>query len=94
MVKGVTRRVVVVKSPDRDIFDEAIFIVREDLPDGGSVCGKDVVMQARLTADNYIRDNFESRALPRLRLPAAVYVAAGGLISGLGMLIYELLIRR
>jgi hypothetical protein len=86
MVKGVTRRVVVIKSPDRDIFDEAIFIVREDLSGGSE---SDVVLQAQLAADSYIRDNIETRRLPRL--PAAVYVAAGALLAGLGMLIYELI---
>ena len=30
MIKGVSRRVVVVKSPDPRIFEQAIFIVRED----------------------------------------------------------------
>ena len=29
MVKGIARRVVVVKSPDPKVFDEAIFLVRE-----------------------------------------------------------------
>lgn len=30
MVKGVTRQVIVVQSPDRKLFDQAIFILRED----------------------------------------------------------------
>ena len=30
MIKGISRRVVVVKSPDPEIFDEAIFIVRDE----------------------------------------------------------------
>ncbi|MDR2357986.1 MAG: translation initiation factor 2 [Oscillospiraceae bacterium] len=88
MVKGVTRRVVVIKSPDKDIFDEAIFIVREDMPGETDPRGVDVVMQAQLTADAYIRDNIERRRPPRL--PAPVYVAAGALLSGLAMLVYRL----
>lgn len=37
MVKGVSRRVIVVESPDRRYFDEAIFILKNDipLPNGG-----------------------------------------------------------
>ena len=31
VVKGVAKRVIVVKSPDPKVFEEAIFIVREDL---------------------------------------------------------------
>ena len=30
MVKGVTRQVVVVRSPDPELFEQAIFIVRGD----------------------------------------------------------------
>lgn len=32
MVKGITRQVVVVNSPDEKVFDQAIFIVRENAP--------------------------------------------------------------
>ena len=37
MVKGISRRVIVVSSPDRRYFDEAIFILRSDTsgPDSG-----------------------------------------------------------
>lgn len=31
MVKGVTRQVIVVQSPDRKLFEQAIFILREDI---------------------------------------------------------------
>lgn len=30
MVKGITKQVIVVKSPDPKLFEEAIFILRED----------------------------------------------------------------
>ena len=30
MVKGVSRRVIVVKSPDPKLFDQAIFLLKED----------------------------------------------------------------
>ena len=30
VVKGTAKRVIVVKSPDKKVFEEAIFIVRED----------------------------------------------------------------
>ena len=36
MVKGTTRQVVVVKGPDPKLFDQAIFLVRDDVVlDGG-----------------------------------------------------------
>lgn len=33
MVKGITRQVIVVNSPDQKLFDQAIFIVRENAQD-------------------------------------------------------------
>ena len=30
MVKGITRQVIVVQSPDKKVFEQAIFIVKED----------------------------------------------------------------
>lgn len=35
MVKGVSRQVIVVQSPDRKLFEQAIFILREDVPESG-----------------------------------------------------------
>lgn len=35
MVKGVSRQVIVVHSPDRKLFEQAIFILREDAPTEG-----------------------------------------------------------
>ena len=31
MVKGISRQVIVVSSPDRKLFEQAIFIIREDV---------------------------------------------------------------
>ena len=36
MVKGVTRQVVVVKSPDPKLFEQAIFLLREEALDQGA----------------------------------------------------------
>ena len=33
MVKGISRQVIVVQGPDRELFEQAIFILREDAPD-------------------------------------------------------------
>ena len=35
MVKGVSRQVIVVHAPDRKLFEQAIFILREDAPQQG-----------------------------------------------------------
>ena len=53
MVKGTSKRVVVVKSPDPKIFEQAIFIVREDF--FGRRSGTDALKEAQEVADDYIR---------------------------------------
>lgn len=35
MVKGVSRQVIMVKSPDPKLFEQAIFILRDDVPQEG-----------------------------------------------------------
>jgi hypothetical protein len=62
MVKGLARRVVVVKAPDRRLFEEAIFILREDADRGLSA--QDIVEQARGVAAEYAKSSEKKRMLP------------------------------
>ena len=52
MVKGISRRVVVVDSPDQRFFEQAIFFVRNDAA-GQGVTARDLVDEARRIARNY-----------------------------------------
>ena len=52
MVKGISRRVVVVESPDPRIFEQAIFIVR-DTGIGSGVSSQEIVEEARRVAKSY-----------------------------------------
>ena len=54
MVKGISRRVVVVDSPDQRFFEQAIFIVRNDAA-GEGVTSRELVEEARRVARNYAR---------------------------------------
>ncbi len=56
MVKGVSRRIVVVRAPEQRLFEEAIFILRDDALQKG-VSAEDVVAQACGVASRYIREN-------------------------------------
>lgn len=59
MVKGVTRQVVMVRSPDPKLFEQAIFLLRENCgPDAPSE--REILRQAQQIADDYIL-----RATPR-----------------------------
>ena len=54
MVKGVSRRVVVVESPDPKLFEQAIFIVRDEAADSG-VSSEQIVREAMEVARRYIK---------------------------------------
>ena len=62
MVKGVSRRVIVVDSPDPRIFEQAIFILPTD---GGGVSSRQLVDQAVRIARNYARSQGGARRRPR-----------------------------
>ena len=47
MVRGITRQVVVVKGPDPKVFDQAIFLVRDDVLAQGGVTEEVLLRQAR-----------------------------------------------
>ena len=51
MVKGITRQVILVKSPDPKLFEEAIFIVKEEALAREGVSADQVLRQARQAAD-------------------------------------------
>lgn len=63
MVKGVTRRVVVVRCPETKYFDEAIFMVRENALEEANQ--EKVLKEACRVADEYIRQNAEPRKTPK-----------------------------
>lgn len=63
MVKGVTRQVVVVRCPDARYFEEATFLLREDIL--GTTESDRVLKDACRAADAYIREYAEKRKLTR-----------------------------
>ncbi len=54
MVKGVARQVIVVRRPDRRLFEQAIFIVKEDAFEGG-VTAQQVLSEAERVAKGYVK---------------------------------------
>lgn len=47
MVKGTTRQVIVVNGTDKAVFDQAIFLVRDDVISNGGVTEDAILKQAR-----------------------------------------------
>ena len=82
MIKGTNRQVIVVRSPDPQVFEEAIFVLREDFVRKGSAA--QVLEQARRAAEAYLK----SSAVPRPgkrgeRLRGRIIGLAGALAAGL-----------
>ena len=55
MVKGINRQVIVVKSPEPKLFEQAIFLLREDAFSDSGTTPEQVIRQARQAADGYMR---------------------------------------
>ena len=90
MVKGITRQVILVKSPDPKLFEEAIFLVREEAMAGEGVTADRILQEARRAADGYLR---QSR-LPRWteRLPGPAWGALGAAAASVGWVVWLFLL--
>lgn len=89
MVKGISRRVVVVDSPDQRFFEQAIFIVRNDAA-GEGVTARELVDEARRVAKNYASGD-HGRFTRRWReLKPAAYTLFGAGAIGLVWLLVTL----
>ena len=82
MVKGISRRVVVVDSPDQRFFEQAIFIVRNDAA-GEGVTSKELVEEARRVARNYAGGDHGRLSRAWRELSPAVYTLMGA--GGIGL---------
>ena len=89
MVKGISRRVVVVDAPEHRFFEQAIFIVRNDAA-GEGITSRELVEEARRVAHNYASSG-TSRFSNRWRtLNPIVYTLIGAGTIGLAWLIVAL----
>lgn len=76
MVKGTTRQVILVKSPDPKLFEEAIFIVREEAAQREGVTAERVIHQAQQTAKEYLKGH-RRQERQSATLPGPLWGAAG-----------------
>lgn len=82
MVKGISRRVVVVDSPDRRFFEQAIFIVRNDAV-GEGVTSRELVDEAKRVARSYAIGNHGRLSRSWRELSPIVYTSMGAAVIGL-----------
>ena len=91
MVKGITRQVILVKSPDPKLFEEAIFIVKDEALAREGVDADQVLREARQAADGYLK---QGRAWNRRlsRLPGPAWGAGGALLASFGWIAWLFLL--
>ena len=89
MVKGISRRAVVVDSPDPQIFEQAIFILRNDALSQTGITPEQVVREACRVARSYTagaaRRDWRS-------LPSLCWAALGAGAIGLLWLVWALVL--
>ena len=90
VVKGTSKRIVVVKSPDPKVFEEAIFIIKEDFI--GRKGRPNALKEAQQVADAYIRSTVSKPRGGLRRLPPPVWAAIGAFISALAVILLTRLI--
>ena len=67
MVKGLSKKIIVVKSPDPKIFEQAIFIVRDDYLMNHGINQKELMRQANEAASGYVNTVYSKKGRPLVR---------------------------
>ena len=76
MVKGISRQVIVLNTPDPKLFEQAIFILKEDALSSGGVTEDMLMKEARRLISH---QNTSKRKKPGLY--GALYAFAGALVT-------------
>ena len=90
MVKGTSRRVIVVDSPDPKLFEQAIFIVKNDAFSREGVTSQQVLGEACRIAQGYAARQNQTAPLWR-RLPWWTWLAVGGAVAAAAVILAVLL---
>ena len=86
MVKGISRQVIVVHSPEQKLFDQAIFILNDD-----AVGREGVTDEMLLKAADKLLHSSGGKNSPKLFSYGAFWASAGALATGLVWLISSFL---
>ena len=85
MVKGISRQVIVVQSPDPALFDQAIFILKDD------AVGQDGVTEELLLKEaNRLIGKSQNRKHKRFFMYGPVWACGGAMLTGFAWLISAL----
>ena len=85
MVKGISRQVIVVNAPEPKLFEQAIFILRDNMGEG-------ITDEALLKeAQQIIQQNSRQGKKRHLYLYGAVWAAGGAMVTGLAWVLTVLI---
>lgn len=89
MVKGTTRQVMVVKTPDTGLFEQAIFLLKEDSLEKQGITERQILEEARRLSESGPEGDRRYRGVHRL--PPLVWSGIGASLTGLVWLLTLLL---
>ena len=83
MVKGISKQVILVQNPDRELFDQAIFILKDEAVGEG-------ITEELLLKEAQRAINMPAKK-PKLRYYGPVWACGGALLTGIAWLLTILL---
>ena len=84
MIKGLQKKIIVVQSPDPEVFEQAIFILNDDKVKNQKVSKEQLLLQAQAAATPYICPSVKQTWRSwLLKVPRAVYAACGAAAAAL-----------
>ncbi len=78
MVKGISRQVIVVDAPEPKLFEQAIFILKEEILEQDGVTDEALLKEAKQLLRSRDTDRGKS-----VRLPGPVWACGGAALTGL-----------
>ncbi len=91
MVKGTQRQMILVRSPDSELFETAIFVLRDEALRDNTKAKEEVLRQARQAAERYLRENDREEAGRKRGYRAPLAAICGGCVAGVVWLAVHLL---
>ena len=86
MVKGISKQVIVVESPDPKLFEQAIFILKEGAVEAGGVTDQQLLSEA-----NRLIRSGRGEKLGIRRISGLIWACAAALLTGIAWVICALL---
>ena len=82
MVKGISKQVIVVDAPEPKLFEQAIFILKENAVNQEGITDEALMKEAKQLLRSHNRE--QNRGF---RIPGPVWACAGAAATGLGWLL-------